>query len=544
MKKMLYLTSLIVSVAVSISARDVPAPLFDGMGHHHHPITTASKEAQRYFDQGLALLYGFNHFEAIRSFEAVTRLDPGSAMAYWGIAYAYGPNINKPMGDEDVPKAWKALQKAIELQSKAGPKERAYINALAQRYRPEPVEDRSELDLAFADAMRDVAREYPDDHDAATLFAEALMNTMPWEYWTKEQTPKPATGEVLTALREVLQRNPDHPGANHFYIHAVEAGPNPELGLPSADRLGSIAPKAGHLVHMPAHIYIRVGQYHDASKVNEVASKVDRDYIAQCRAQGFYPGVYYPHNVHFLWFATSIEGRSKDCLKAAQTVAEYALDARCSPTQVLEAPRFRHLPQLTHLRFGRWDEVLNAPAPAATNDFLFDRAMWHYCRGVAFLKKGNAAEASRESEALSKIAGSAEAQSLDSPIFPASGILQVARNIVAGRLAGARGDNEQMIQRLEKAVAAQDELPYMEPPFWYYPVRQTLAAAWLEAGDPVKAEQIFRESLKEAPRHPWSLFGLEQSLKRQGNTTAAASVHREFQRSWKHADVELELSMF
>lgn len=517
------------------------APVFDGLGDHHHPVTTRSSLGQRYFDQGLTLLYGFNHAEAVRSFQALAELDPGCAMAWWGVALAHGPNINRPMEKSDVPRAWEALQKALALKPKASAKERAYIDALAQRYEPKWSDDRSALDQAYADAMRQVARDHPDDLDAATLFAEALMDTMPWDYWTKDRTPKPATRELLAELRRVRQRNPNHPGANHFWIHAVEAGPNPEHGLPAAERLSKFCAQAGHLVHMPSHIYVRVGQYHDASEANYRAQEADRAYISHCRIQGFYSGVYYPHNMHFLWYATSLEGRSAEAMKAAEKVAEYAFDPRCGTT-VIEAPRFRHLPLLVCARFGLWDKILQARPGVATE--LLDQAMTHYARGLAHLNRNQPEQAQSELNQLEKIAASNEAKKLDTPILPATGIMKVARHVLAGKLAGHRGNNDQCVEELEKAVVAEDALPYMEPPFWYYPVRQSLGAAWLRLDQPSKAEAVFREDLERLPRNGWSLFGLEESLRRQGKEQAAAAVHREFAAAWKHADVKLDLSAF
>jgi tetratricopeptide (TPR) repeat protein len=301
--------------------------LFDNLGKHHHRITTTSKRAQKYFDQGLTLVYGFNHQEAIRSFQAAADLDPKCSMAYWGIALAYGPNINAPMPDDAIPKAYAALQKAIELASGVSKKEQAYIRALSKRYVAKPIKDRSKLDRAFADAMREVVKQFPDDLDAATLFAEALMDTTPWDYWTKEGKPKAQTKEIVAALERVLKHDPNHPGANHYYIHAVEASPNPERGLAAAHRLGDIAPGAGHLVHMPSHIYLRVGYYHEASLANERAIAADQSYIVQCRAQGFYPTLYASHNMHFLAYTTSLEGRSAASLRAARQTAGHLMKA-------------------------------------------------------------------------------------------------------------------------------------------------------------------------------------------------------------------------
>jgi tetratricopeptide (TPR) repeat protein len=386
--------------------------------------------------------------------------------------------------------------------------------------------------------------QYPDDLDAQTLFAESLMNTMPWDYWTKDRSPKPETEEVFDALRYVMARNPQHPGANHFYIHAVEAGPNPELGLPAADRLLRFAPAAGHLVHMPAHIYIRVGQYHDATVANELAVKSDRYYIRHCRAQGFYPGAYYPHNLYFLWWALQFEGRSAEAFRVAGQAAEYAVENYCGPRKAVEAPRLRHLPWLTWMRFGRWNEILNVAQPAATNDFLVDRVLWHFTRGVALAARRQGDDAEREHSALVKLSRSDDATKLNNPQFPATSMMLVADHWLAGKVAGAMGDTRAMIKHLERAVSAEDAIPYMEPAYWPLPTRPALGAALLQTGDYVRAEQVFRDDLKRLPRNAWGLFGLEQSLRRQGLTESADLVRREFNDAWKRADTKLDLSWF
>jgi tetratricopeptide (TPR) repeat protein len=370
------------------------------------------------------------------------------------------------------------------------------------------------------------------------------MDTMPWDYWQKDRSPKPETEEAAAALRFVMARSPDHPGANHFYIHAVEAGPNPELGLPAADRLLNFAPQAGHLVHMPGHIYMRVGQYHDAATVNERSIKADQSYLRYCRAQGFYPAAYYPHNVHFLWYATLFEGRTADALAAAQKAADIAIDNACGPSKAVEAPRFRHLPWLTLARFGRFDEVLKVGQPPSTNDYLIDRVMWHFTRGLAFAARGEAESADNEHRQLVKLAESEDAKKLDSPQFPATSVLGIAKHWLAGKVAGARGDSQAMIQHLENAIASEDALPYMEPAYWPLPVRPTLGAALLKVGEAAKAEQVFRDDLKRWPRNGWGLLGLEQSLRAQGKPQAADGVHRQFEAAWKHADVKLDLAWF
>jgi len=515
------------------------APLFKDLGKHHHRVTTTSKLAQRYFDQGLTLLYGFNHTEAIRSFEGATRIDPDCAMAWWGVAYGYGPNIIMPMEARDVPRTWDALQKAVALRDKCSAKERAYIDALSKRYLQNPPEDRASLDQAYADAMRVVARSYPDDLDAQTLFAEALMDASPWNYWQPDNTPKPNAKEAIAVIESVLARVRAHPGADHLYIHLVEAGPAPEKGVRSADRLGRLAPGAGHLVHMPSHIYVRVGCYHDASTVNEQASLADESYLAQCKQQGMYPGGYYPHNLHFLWFATDLEGRSADSIKAAKKISDYTTELRCG---AIEGPRQRYLPLLAYARFGKWNDILNDPVPGA--DYPFDMAMWHFTRGLAFAAKGQAVEAEQEHTKFVSLEKSEKVRSLDNPFFPGTSILAIANEVLAAKVAGARGSNDELVRRLQNAVELQDAMPYMEPPFWYHSVRQSLGAAFLKSGKPAEAEKAFREDLKHFPDCGWPLFGLHQSLVAQQKTAEAKRIQRQFKKAWRHADTPLDLSWF
>jgi tetratricopeptide (TPR) repeat protein len=545
MKQLLLAGAFCLALNAGAAAREkLPGPLLPNLGTLQHPVSTASSRAQRYFDQGLILLYGFNHPEAIRSFRSAAHLDPRCAMAYWGVAYAYGPHVNRPMTPEDTAAAWTALREAVARASAASPREQAYLAALEKRYQAEHTEDRAALDRAFADAMREVVQRYPDDLDAQTLFAEALMNTMPWDYWTGDRSPKPETEEALAALRHVLARNPDHPGANHLFIHAVEAGPTPALGLPSADRLRLFAPGAGHLVHMPSHIYIRVGQYRDATLANERAIQADQEYLRSCRAQGFYPGVYYPHNLHFLWWAQLFEGRSAEALRTARKVARYANDNYCGPSKAVEAPRLRHLPWLTLARFGQWRELLAIPEPAAKDDFLVDRVLWHFARGLALVATGQAEAAASEHAALVEWTESEAVRQLDSPIFPVSNTLAVPRHWLAAKIAGARGDQTGLVQELEHAVAAEDALPYMEPTFWPVPVRPALGVAWLQAGEPARAEAVFRQDLERLPRNPWGLLGLEASLRHQGKVESAELVRRQFDAAWQHADTRLQLDWF
>ncbi len=512
------------------------APLFDNLGEYQHEITTDVPLAQKYFDQGLILAYGFNHSEAIRSFQEATRLDPKCAMCYWGIALAYGPNINSPMKAEAAPKAYEALQMAIKLQKNASEKEQAYIDGLAKRYSEEPVGNRKQLDIEYANAMRKLHKKFLDDLDAATLFAEALMDTMPWNYWTENGRSRPGTSEALDTLEYVLERTPDHPGANHFFIHIVEASPNPALGIASADRLRSLVPGAGHLVHMPAHIYLRIGRYHDASLANVRAIASDESYITQCNAQGFYPMLYYPHNIHFLWYSSAMEGDSKTSTDTARKIQEKL------STKMIESQRLGPTLIFSLVRFGRWDEVLEQSMPSA--DRLYENAMRHYARGLAFLRKNKLNEAEDEASKLNEISESEQAKSLERKFFYGYKQILIGNNILQGELAGSKGDNENMIQHLKEAVALEDSLPYMEPPYWYYPVRQSLGAALLDANRAQDAEEVYREDLKDNPDNGWALFGLIQSLKAQGKTEDVLEMQDRFQEAWKNADISLTSSRF
>jgi tetratricopeptide (TPR) repeat protein len=511
------------------------APLFDNLGNHHHPVSTSSKDAQRYFDQGLTLCFAFNHAEAIRSFEEAARLDPNCAMAYWGIAFAHGTYINKQMTDEAVPKAYAALQKALALASQASPQEQAYIHALAKRYSEKPMKDRALLDQAFADAMREVVKRYPADLDAATLFAEALMDTMPWKYWTPDGKPKPATEEILASLESVLNRQPDHAGACHLLIHAVEASPNPERGLAAAHRLRDLVPGAAHLVHMPSHIYVRVGDYHEASLCNERAIAVEEAYIARYKQKAMHP----THNIHVLCYSTSMEGRRADSIRAARKAS-----AGLTKMELERHPKtqwIKALPLVALVRFGQWDEVLRETRPES--DWLYVSAMSHYARAMAFVRTQQPEEAQHEAAALAAIARSKGIEALDLPDFPSSSMVRIAHSITAAEVAGLQGDQEARLKWLENAVRLQDKLSYMEPPFWYFPIRQLHGAALVDARRFAEAERVFRDDLKENPANGWSLFGLVQCLRASGRTEAADAEAR-FREAWKHADVTLTAASF
>lgn len=522
------------------------APLFEGMGDYHRPITTNDAGAQRYFDQGMVLAFGFNHAEAIRSFRAAQRLDPDCAMCFWGEALATGPNINVTSGGmaimspESRVAAHAAAQKALSLADRVAPVERALIEAQAVRYDGSETSDRDPLDRAYAEAMRSVVQRFPDDDDAAAMYAEAWMNTMPWNYWSDDGQPRPETVEVIDALERIIARSPRHPLALHLYIHAVEASSDPGRAETAADTLLTLVPGSGHLVHMPAHTYWRVGRYHDAAEANVRAAAVDEQYIAQCNAQGFYPALYYPHNIHFLWAASSMEGRSAVAIDAARRVA-----ANVRIEQMREFPTvefFRTIPLLALTQFGRWDEILAEPMPDAS--LRYATAIAHYARGVALARKGDLAAARRERDQLVPLRDTTEILFLDTNDYPAVTLLQIADALLEGELAMAAGSVDAAVGHFERAVALQDGLPYMEPPFWYYPTRQSLGAALLAAGRAGEAEAVYRRDLEDYPHNGWSMFGLAESLAAQGRTDEAAEVREMFTHVWARADVELTGSRF
>jgi tetratricopeptide (TPR) repeat protein len=521
------------------------APLFDGMGDFTHAITTNHPGAQRYFNQGMVLAFAFNHAESIRSFRAAQRLDPSCAMCFWGEALATGPNINVTsngqaiMSAADRVSAYKALQRAIALSKGVTESEQAYIDALATRYNGAAETPRAPLDLAWATAMGEVAAKYPQDYDAASIYAEALMNTMPWNYWSEAGEPRPETEKVISSLDRVLAAAPKHPLALHLYIHALEASSDPGRAEAAADRLTDLVPAAGHLVHMPAHIFYRVGRYNDAAQANVRAAAVDEAYIAACNAQGFYPALYYPHNIHFLWSSATMQGQRQLSIDSARRVV-----ANVRVEQVKQFPTiefFRTVPLLSLVRFGEWEAVLAEPAPDVS--FKFATAIWHYARGVAQAALGETAAANVELAALLPLQSDVSVVFLDSMDYPGSLLIGIAIDLLRGEMAYRTGDYASAVTEFEKAVAAQDTLPYTEPPFWYYPTRQSLGAALLKAGDPVAAEAVYRADLKAYPHNGWSMLGLAQSLTAQGKTEDAAMAQAHFKTAWQFADTKIEASI-
>ena len=501
-------------------------------------ITTNAEGSQEYFDQGLFYIYAFNHAEAERSFKEAARLDPDCAMCYWGIALSLGPNINRPMPEEQIEDAYDFSRKALEEIDQVTNKEKALLLALSKRYVQDTLEDRSSLDLAYATEMRIVSHRFREDLNIATLFAESLMDLIPWNYWLEDETPKPETREVHAILDYVLEKDPGHPGANHYYIHSVEAI-HPDLGVPSADKLKEIEYSAGHLVHMPSHIYVRVGKYHEASTSNQKAIAVDEAYIEQCNAQGFYPALYYPHNLHFLWFASSMEGRSEISIEAARKIVTKVPKEMVSKIPRLQ--RFYSVPFFALVRFGKWDTILKEPKP--DDEFQYLQIIWHYARGMAFAKKGQLKNAAQELKKVEEGMDNEQVQALNYPRFPTIGMSNIAYHILSSEIEGQKNNFDKKVQHIQKAVAIQDGFTYMEPPFFYYPVRQSLGAALLEANKPTDAELVYRKDLEFFPKNGWSLFGLHKSLIQQNKVEEAKEVYQKFKKAWSHSNLKLKQSV-
>ena len=522
------------------SSADGRPVLYDSLGSYSYRITTASPDAQRWFDQGLRLVYAFNHHEAQRAFREAARLDPTCAMCFWGIALTEGGNYNHPTDADREKKALAAVQQAGALGSGARPAERALIQALAKRHSADPQAKREALDRTYADAMRDVARQFPDDLEASTFFADAMMSLRPWNLWAPDGTPQPGTEEIVETLERVIARNPNHPGALHLYIHAVEASTQPGRAEAAADRLLPLMPGAGHLVHMPSHIYWRIGRYADAVTVNAAAARADRAYFKTAQPSGIYRGLYYPHNIDFIWHSASMQGRSAETIRAAREFAENAPAEMIKQMPDMEtAPA---APIVALARFGRWDEVLAYSAPP--RDWPYTSGVWRYARGLAFNAKGQAADATRELREVENILTSVPPERTVAFFFRAKNMLQLAANLLAGEIAAKTGDVATAERLLRAAVAEQDTHWFTEPPPWYFPVRQSLGAVLLQAGRASDAEQVYREDLRRNPGNGWSLFGLAQSLKAQGKTADAAQVDEGFRKAWAQADVRLTASRF
>jgi tetratricopeptide (TPR) repeat protein len=519
------------------AAPSAPPQLFSDLGRYHRKVTTSSPAAQRYFDQGLRLMYAFNLEEAQRSFEEAARRDPACASCLWGVALSLGPHINFPAQADRTRAAHAAVARARRAAGRrATPVERALVEALGKRYADPPPSDAAgyaRLDRAYADAMREVARRFPGDLDVATLYAESLMDLRPWDLWTLDGKPQPGTAELLSVLERVLAKNPHHPGANHFYIHAVEASPHPEKALAAAGRLPGLMPGAAHIVHMPAHIYMRVGRYEDASEANRRAIRADEAYLARSpnALAGFY-AMYVGHNYQFLWSAALMEGRGEEALGAARQLVAMV------PAEMLrQMPGFDFglgYPWWTLVKLRRWDEMLREPAPPA--GFPFAEGIWHAARGLAFSAKGQTAEAEAELAAVRALAPKIPAEALEG-LNPAGAMLGIAADYLAGDLAARAGRVDEAVALLQKAVAAEDGLRYNEPPDWYTPVRHELGAVLLAAGRPAEAQAVYEADLARHPDNGWALAGLAESLRRQGKEGEAAAARRRFEKAWSRADV-------
>ncbi len=519
-------------------------PLFDTFGDLHRDVATRVPAAQRYFDQGLRMAYGFNHEAAGRAFAEAARLDPQCAMCVWGQALVLGPNINLPMDPALAKDATALAKRAAALAKSARPADRALIQALQTRYADPAPEDRKPLDRAYADAMARVVAQFPDDDDAATLYAEALMDLSPWAYWGADGTPAEFTPRLIGELERVLARNPRHIGAMHYYIHATEASPTPERALPYADTLATLAPGSGHLVHMPAHTYIRVGRYHDATLINFSATTADKDFLAVCRgSNGVYPLGYVPHNWHFATMTASLTGSRTLALQAAGQTAQRADRAAMGESPLQFMQQFVVAPLLTQVRFGDWDAIL---ADTATSpEPPYPTAIRHFARGMAQVRKGALAEAAREADALHAIAGDpAMAKVSFFDINHADSVLRVADALLRGELLRARGKHKEAIAALREAAAAEDRLAYNEPADWPLPVRPYLGAALLERGDAKGAAEAFGQDLKTYPHNGWSLFGLAQAQRKLGQADAARETSRRQAAAWQWADAPLTAARY
>ncbi len=515
-----------------------PVTMMAGLGDLHHPVSTKNASAQEFFDQGLRLIYAFNHDEAARSFQKAAELDPKLAMAYWGIAEAVGPNYNDPASADRFQRAHEAIQKAVDLSGNASEAERGYIFAMAKRFPADPKADLRKAAEEYRDAMRELVKNNPDDLDAATLFAESGMNLHPWGLWHKDGTPQEGTEEIVATLESVIKRNPDHLGALHYYIHTVEASNSPERALAAANRLAALAPGAGHIVHMPAHIYIRTGDYAAAVKTNQEAAAVDRAYIKSSGAQGIYPMMYYSHNLHFIAMCSAMIGDYGEARKAAEMLASH-VEPFVKEMPPLEG--FTTIPMAVNVRFHKWDAILAMKEP--NPEMKAAVGFWHFARGMALAGNGKISEA----EAEYKIVAEAEKATPPDAIFQmpinnkTKDILKIAENVLGAQVALAKKDNAAALGMLREAVAVQDTLKYDEPQDWFYPVRESLGGVLLMSGDAKGAEQVFREDLTKNLRNPRSLFGLHRALQAQDRNSDAWFVEQEFRKSWKGGEGELKV---
>ena len=548
MKNWFMITLLLVGTTTIISAQqsdmqmkmgpaEKPATLMSGLGSLHHPVSTTKPEAQRFFDQGLSLVFAFNHDEAVRSFKRAAELDPQMAMAWWGMALALGPNINLDVDPSREKAAYEATQKALSLSAKSSDAERAYIQALSKRYSIDPKADLKKLAIDYKNAMGELVKKYPDDLDAAVLYAESAMDLRPWQLWSADGKPAEGTEEIVAVLESVLRRNPNHAGAIHYYIHTVEASPNPERALAYAPKLPQLMPAAGHLVHMPSHIYERVGDYQAAARSNTEAAAADEAYFKATGMQGFY-SMYYAHNLDFLAVAHSMQGRYRDAIDASNKLVDF------TRPMIKDMPMFEPILAKTILmweRFHRWDEIMKQPEPDASLPSTL--AFWHFARGVVFAGHGDIARAEAEREAFLKAEKSVPADSMSS-LNPTSTILMIVQDVLDARIAEAKHDYQKALDSFFKGIKDEDSLAYDEPPQWFHPVRESLGGFLLRIGNYVDAEILFRADLERNKHSGRSLFGLMESLKAQKKPSDAAVIQKEFEAAWKNADTKLNVADF
>ncbi|MCH4552476.1 tetratricopeptide repeat protein [Aestuariibaculum lutulentum] len=516
------------------------APLFENLGNHNYKVSTKNELAQRFFNQGIRLTYAFNHAEAHRSFMEASRLDPNCAMAFWGQAYTLGPNINDPQPDDERKLKYnEAIANAVKQIKNASPKEQALIEALTHRYSTDLTKDVEELNMAYMKAMENVVVQYPNDSDIQTLYAASVMNTVPWNYWDKKGNPSPNIDKAKSALEKAMELDPDNPGAHHYYIHMVEL-PKPDKAVPSAEKLASLIPAAGHIVHMPSHIYIRVGRYKDAVEANQKAILADEDYISQCYSQGMYPLGYYPHNIHFLWSASSLLGNSQLAIEAAKKTAEKVPVGEMKELHFLQ--NFASTPLLAYTRFGKWNDILTYPKPK--DDIKHLKLIWHYTRGIAFTRKNNLKEAKEELEAINILINDPDMETnLATGFDSGTTLAKLAYEIVSGEIAANTKDYNTAITHFEKAVEIEDDLIYNEPSAWHIPPRQNLGDVLMKAKRYEDAEKVYKEDLVNLRQNGWSLMGLYNSLIAQGKTKEAKKIKNEFNKAWQDSDIAITTSV-
>lgn len=515
------------------------APLLEGLAVLNFPITTENELVQQYVNQGLVLAYGFNHAEAARSFFYASKLDPECAMCFWGYAYVLGPNYNAGMESDNYERAYDAIQKARALAPKTSPREQALIEALAQRYTSEPPEDRGPLDIAYSKAMKAVFEDYPEDADIAALYAESVMDLHPWDLWGKDGSIRSWTPDILAAIEQVFEINPEHPGAHHFYIHAVEASQNPEKGLKSAALFDKgIVPGLGHLVHMPSHIYIRTGDYHKGTLANIQAAKVDSSYVSACHAQGAYPLGYYPHNYHFMAGTATLEGNRKYALEGAKKVAAHAHPKIMKEPGWGTLQHYYTIPYYIYAKFGMWEEILSEIKhdPA----LKYPNAVRHYARGIAFLGKKDMQQAKDELAKLEVLAADPDMGSVTVwDINSVADLLEIARRVLKAEILASEGDFTASIDLLREAVEIEDNLNYNEPPDWFFSVRHHLGAVQIEAGKYEDAIDSYEDDLERLPKNGWALHGMKIAYEKMGDTEKVAKVTGRLEKAWATADTEL-----